>query len=98
MVVWYIVMRTPEYPEGRPLIVVANDVTHNAGSFGPCEDLVFYRASELARRLGIPRIFLAANTGARIRLAEEVKVAFKVSWTDEKNPLMVRPLVFLLVF
>ncbi|KAM7536286.1 hypothetical protein Aperf_G00000086942 [Anoplocephala perfoliata] len=88
MIVWYIVMRTPEYPEGRPLIAIANDVTHNAGSFGPCEDLVFYRASELARRLGIPRIFLAANTGARIRLAEEVKAAFKIAWTDEKNPLM----------
>ncbi|KAM3178213.1 hypothetical protein ACTXT7_003019 [Hymenolepis weldensis] len=88
MVVWYIVMRTPEYPEGRPMIVIANDVTHNAGSFGPCEDLVFYRASELARRLGIPRIFLAANTGARIRLAEEVKAAFKVAWADETNPIM----------
>nr|CDS18174.1 acetyl coenzyme A carboxylase 1 [Echinococcus granulosus] len=88
MVVWYIVMRTPEYPEGRPLIVIANDVTHNAGSFGPCEDLVFYRASELARRLGIPRIFLAANTGARIRLAEEVKAVFRIAWADEKHPQM----------
>ncbi|VDK32010.1 unnamed protein product [Taenia asiatica] len=88
MVVWYIVIRTPEYPEGRPLIVIANDVTHNAGSFGPCEDLVFYRASELARRLGIPRIFLAANTGARIRLAEEVKAVFKIAWTDETHPQM----------
>ncbi|VDO07351.1 unnamed protein product [Rodentolepis nana] len=88
MVVWHIVIRTPEYPEGRPMIVIANDVTHNAGSFGPCEDLVFYRASELARRLGIPRIFLAANTGARIRLAEEVKAAFKVAWVDETNPVM----------
>ncbi|KAL5104803.1 Acetyl-CoA carboxylase [Taenia crassiceps] len=88
MVVWYIVIRTPEYPEGRPIIVISNDVTHNAGSFGPCEDLVFYRASELARRLGIPRIFLAANTGARIRLAEEVKAVFRIAWTDEKHPQM----------
>uniref|UniRef100_A0A0R3X0R7 Acetyl-CoA carboxylase n=1 Tax=Hydatigena taeniaeformis TaxID=6205 RepID=A0A0R3X0R7_HYDTA len=88
MVVWYILMRTPEYPEGRPIIVIANDATHNAGSFGPCEDLIFYRASALARSLGIPRIFLAANTGARIRLAEEVKAVFRIAWTDEKHPQM----------
>ncbi len=83
---WHIVMSTPEYPEGRPIILIANDVTHNAGSFGPTEDLIFYRASELARRLGIPRIFLAANTGARIRLADEVKAVFKIDWVDEKHP------------
>ena len=94
MIVWYMILRTPEYPEGRPIIVIANDVTHNAGSFGPCEDLVFYRASEFARRLGIPRIFLAANTGARIRLAEEVKSVFKIAWVDGKNPHMVSICIF----
>ncbi|KAL7058134.1 hypothetical protein AAHC03_016978 [Spirometra sp. Aus1] len=86
IVVWKMVMKTLEFPGGRPVIVIANDVTHKAGSFGPAEDLIFYRASELARRLGIPRVFIAANTGARIRLAEEVKAVFKVAWIDDSNP------------
>ena len=34
-------MLTPEYPEGRDVIVIANDITHQIGSFGPQEDLVF---------------------------------------------------------
>ncbi|KAL3309502.1 hypothetical protein Ciccas_011952, partial [Cichlidogyrus casuarinus] len=86
MVVWYMVLKTPEYPQGRPVVVIANDVTIKAGSFGPAEDLVFARASQLARRLGIPRVYLAANTGARIRLADEVKPYFKVEWYDENRP------------
>uniref|UniRef100_A0A183SYC7 Ras-GEF domain-containing protein n=1 Tax=Schistocephalus solidus TaxID=70667 RepID=A0A183SYC7_SCHSO len=86
IVVWKMIMKTLEFPGGRPVIVIANDVTHKAGSFGPAEDLMFYRASELARRLGIPRVFIAANTGARIRLAEEVKAVYKVAWVDDANP------------
>ncbi|CAI2197706.1 6393_t:CDS:2, partial [Funneliformis geosporum] len=38
----------------------------------PKEDQFFYKPTELARSLGIPRVYLAANSGARIRLAEEV--------------------------
>ncbi|VDN38287.1 unnamed protein product [Dibothriocephalus latus] len=89
IVVWKMLMKTLEFPEGRPVIVIANDVTHKAGSFGPAEDLIFFRASELARRLGIPRVFIAANTGARIRLAEEVKAVYKVAWIDDANPVKV---------
>ncbi|CAI2201540.1 19057_t:CDS:2, partial [Funneliformis geosporum] len=33
---------------------------------------IFYKATELARSLGIPRVYMAANSGARIGLAEEV--------------------------
>lgn len=35
---------------------------------------------------GVPRIYLAANSGARIGLADEVKDQFKVQWIDEQNP------------
>ena len=52
MVAWKLELFTPEYPEGRQIIVVANDITHNIGSFGPIEDLVFYKASEYAREKG----------------------------------------------
>ncbi|CAI2199308.1 15736_t:CDS:2, partial [Funneliformis geosporum] len=36
------------------------------------EDQFFYKATELARSLRISRVYLSANSGARIGLAEEV--------------------------
>ncbi|ORZ00046.1 acetyl-CoA carboxylase [Lobosporangium transversale] len=86
MVAWIFTLRTPEYPEGRQIIVIANDITYNIGSFGPEEDFVFYKASELARKLGIPRIYLSANSGARIGLANEVISLFNSCWNDPENP------------
>ncbi|KAG0050037.1 acetyl-coenzyme-A carboxylase, partial [Linnemannia elongata] len=86
MVAWIFTLRTPEYPEGRQIIVIANDITYNIGSFGPEEDLVFYKASELARKLGIPRVYLSANSGARIGLASEVIGLFNSCWNDASNP------------
>lgn len=77
---------TPEYPAGRDIIVIANDLTVNIGSFGPLEDLVFCLASKEARRLKIPRIYISANSGARIGLAEEVKSLFKIAWEDSQEP------------
>ncbi|KAI8988392.1 acetyl-CoA carboxylase [Mycotypha africana] len=86
MVAWMMTLRTPEYPSGRRIIAIANDITFKIGSFGVAEDLVFYKASELARSLGIPRVYLSANSGARIGLAEELIGQFKVAWKDETNP------------
>jgi len=43
-------------------------------------------ASELARLSGLPRIYLAANSGARLGLAEEIKHLFHVAWEDPDNP------------
>ncbi|XP_031712065.1 acetyl-CoA carboxylase isoform X1 [Anarrhichthys ocellatus] len=82
MVAFRMKMKTPEYPEGRDIIVICNDITHMIGSFGPQEDELFLRASELARAEGIPRIYVAANSGARIGLAEEIKHMFQVAWID----------------
>lgn len=79
-------MRTPEYPAGRSVIVIANDITHQIGSFGPAEDHLFHLASELARKEGIPRIYIAANSGARIGFAEEVKQKFKIAWNNPADP------------
>lgn len=28
MVAWMLTLRTPEYPEGRQLVLIANDITH----------------------------------------------------------------------
>ncbi|XP_037633326.1 acetyl-CoA carboxylase isoform X2 [Sebastes umbrosus] len=86
MVAFKMKMKTPEYPEGRDVIVICNDITHMIGSFGPQEDELFLRASELARAEGIPRIYVAANSGARIGLAEEIKHMFQVAWIDPNDP------------
>lgn len=37
MLAWHVMMRTPEYPEGREIVVIANDVTFQSGSFGVAE-------------------------------------------------------------
>ncbi|BFZ56498.1 acetyl-coenzyme-A carboxylase [Savitreella phatthalungensis] len=86
MVAWLCVAKTPEYPKGRRMILVANDITYKIGSFGPQEDRYFHKATELARKLGIPRIYLSANSGARIGIAEELIPLFSVAWHDPSNP------------
>ena len=45
MLAWKLTMLTPEYPEGRQVIVIANDITHMIGSFGPLEDQLFMVSS-----------------------------------------------------
>lgn len=57
MVAWRIVLSTPEYPEGREMILIANDLTYLIGSFGPKEDMLFHKASILARELRVPRVW-----------------------------------------
>ncbi|XP_048411956.1 acetyl-CoA carboxylase 2 isoform X2 [Stegostoma tigrinum] len=86
MVAWKMNLKTPEYPEGRDIVVICNDLTYKTGSFGPEEDLLFLRASQLARMEGIPRIYIAANSGARIGLAEEIRNMFQVAWEDSDDP------------
>jgi len=85
MVAWRMTLLTPEYPQGRDIIVIANDMTFMIGSFGIREDKLFLHASELSRKLKIPRIYIAANSGARIGLAEEIKHLFRISWIDESD-------------
>ena len=82
MVAWKILLRTPQYPSGRYVYVIANDITHRAGSFGREEDELFNRVSKLARAEGVPRLYITANSGARIGMADEVKRVFKVKWVD----------------
>ncbi|OJJ01421.1 hypothetical protein ASPVEDRAFT_41004 [Aspergillus versicolor CBS 583.65] len=86
MVGWLVTARTPEYPAGRRFIIVANDITFQIGSFGPLEDKFFHKCTELARKLGIPRIYLSANSGARIGMAEELIPYFSVAWNNPDKP------------
>ncbi|KIP02998.1 hypothetical protein PHLGIDRAFT_130424 [Phlebiopsis gigantea 11061_1 CR5-6] len=86
MVGWAFTLRTPEYPQGRRAVIIANDITYKIGSFGPAEDQFFYLASKYAREHGLPRIYLSANSGARIGLAEEVMSLFSCAWNDPSHP------------
>ncbi|KAJ7965672.1 Acetyl CoA carboxylase [Quillaja saponaria] len=86
MVAWFMEMCTPEFPSGRTIMVVANDVTFKAGSFGPKEDAFFLAVTDLACAKKLPLIYLAANSGARLGVAGEVKTRFRVGWSDELNP------------
>lgn len=58
MVAWRMVLCTPEYPNGRELILISNDLTIYIGSFGPKEDILFHKASVLARERKCPRVNL----------------------------------------
>ncbi|KAL8999914.1 MAG: hypothetical protein Q9169_001320 [Polycauliona sp. 2 TL-2023] len=86
MVGWICTAKTPEYPRGRRFIIVANDITFKIGSFGPMEDKFFFKCTELARKLGIPRIYLSANSGARIGMAEELIPYFSAAWNNPDKP------------
>ena len=85
MVGWIVTAKTPEYPRGRRFVIVANDITFKIGSFGPTEDKFFNKCTELARKLGIPRIYLSANSGARIGMADELIPHFSVAWNDRRK-------------
>jgi len=86
MVAWKVTMKTPEYPEGREVVFIANDVTVQSGSFGVPEDEVFFKASKFARENKLPRVYIACNSGARIGLVEDLKPKFNIKFVDEANP------------
>jgi acetyl-CoA carboxylase/biotin carboxylase 1 len=86
MLAWHVTMKTPEYPEGRDVVVIANDVTVKSGSFSVAEDDVYYKASEYARKLKIPRVYIACNAGARIGLYDDLKSKIKLKFYDDSNP------------
>mmetsp|Transcript_26894 Transcript_26894/g.75704 ORF Transcript_26894/g.75704 Transcript_26894/m.75704 type:complete len:1855 (+) Transcript_26894:1371-6935(+) len=88
MVGWRCTLHTPEYPEGREIILIANDCTFQSGSFGVPEDEFYYAASKLARHEGLPRIYIACNAGARIGLVEELKDKINIAWNEPANPSM----------
>ncbi|KAF8826420.1 hypothetical protein HHX47_DHR5000310 [Lentinula edodes] len=69
---WIFTMRTPEFPQGRRVVVVANDITYKIGSFCPMEDQFFYLVTQYARELGLPRIYLrASGEGSPLPILDE---------------------------
>ncbi|CAJ1399376.1 unnamed protein product [Effrenium voratum] len=86
MLAWRLLLRTPEFPDGRSVVLIANDVTHQAGSFGVAEDAFFKKATEYARKRGLPRVYIACNSGARVGLVDEIMPKLKVQWKDASDP------------
>ncbi|TFK39984.1 acetyl CoA carboxylase [Crucibulum laeve] len=86
MVGWVFTLRTPESPLGRRAVVIANDITFKIGSFGPLEDQFFFLATQYARDHGLPRIYLSANSGARLGIAEEALPLISAAWNDNAHP------------
>ncbi|KAG8091440.1 hypothetical protein GUJ93_ZPchr0012g20998 [Zizania palustris] len=86
IVAWIMKLSTPEFPSGREIVVVANDVTFKVGSFGPREDAFFDAVTNLACERKLPLIYLSATAGARLGVAEEIKSCFHVGWSDDESP------------
>ncbi len=86
MVAWHMVIRTAHNTSPQDIIVISNDIDFEIGSFGVEEDRLFAAASRLARRNKWPRIFLSANSGARIGLADELRTLLTPKWIDPKVP------------
>lgn len=78
MVAWRVRLIVPEYPEGREVIIIANDISHQIGSFSMREHNLYNAASKLSREEGLPRIYIAANSGARIGLSSDVSLPFVI--------------------
>jgi acetyl-CoA carboxylase/biotin carboxylase 1 len=60
------------------IVAIANDITFASGAFGPREDAVFKAATEWAMAERLPVVYLAANSGARVGLANELKQCIQV--------------------
>lgn len=60
------------------IVAIANDITFNSGAFGPREDAAFKAATEYALAERLPVVYLAANSGARVGLATELKKCIRV--------------------
>jgi Carboxyl transferase domain len=78
VVVWSLLLRTPEWPHGRHAIAVANDITFAAGAFGPREHAMFRAAADLSIRRQLPLLYLAANSGAKVGLDQKLKQLMQV--------------------
>ncbi|CAD7971753.1 unnamed protein product [Amoebophrya sp. A25] len=85
MICWVVHMRTPEFPDGRFFVLVANDITHKAGSFGVPEDRMYQRAAEFARATGLPFVYISANSGARVGMVDGLENAVKPHFSKDNS-------------
>lgn len=99
IIAWRVNIRSPEAENGRELIVVSGDMTFKGGSVSMEEDILFAGAAKIARDEGIPFVYFAEGSGARIGLATIVTQRLSydgsddVFFVDEKTFTLLEPLV-----
>ena len=99
IVAWRVSIRSPEAETGRELIVVSGDMTHKGGSVSIEEDILFAESARMARDDGIPFVYFAEGSGARIGLATIVTQRLSyddgqdVFFVDQKTYSLLEPLV-----
>ncbi|MFW3146919.1 MAG: carboxyl transferase domain-containing protein [Thermoplasmatota archaeon] len=99
IVAWRVHIRSPEAESGRELIVVSGDMTLKGGSVSTEEDVLFAGAAKIARDEGIPFVYFAEGSGARIGLATIVTQRLSyddredVFFVDERTYSLLEPLV-----
>jgi acetyl-CoA carboxylase carboxyltransferase component/biotin carboxyl carrier protein len=70
---------------GQEIVVVGNDITFVNGSFGAKESQFYVAASKYAAEKGLPRIYISANSGARIEVDNKLRSSFMIEWNDNGN-------------
>ena len=85
MIAWKMTLFVPEYPEGRDIIVIANDITFQIGTFGPREDKLYMKASELSRAHKIPRIYLSGMSRGGYFISQSVLQMLFIAATDNTS-------------
>ncbi len=99
IVAWSIRIKTPEAESGRELILVSGDMTIKGGSVSMEEDILFSGAARIAREEGIPFVYFAEGSGARIGLATIVTQRLSYDekrdlfYVDEERYNLLRPLI-----
>lgn len=99
IVAWRVRINTPEAVSGREFVVVSGDMTLKGGSVSMEEDILFAGSARLAREEGIPFVYFAEGSGARIGLATIVTQRLSYDrerdlfFVDERTFSLLKPLV-----
>nr|CAD2158339.1 unnamed protein product [Meloidogyne enterolobii] len=86
MIAWEMQIWTPDSPHGRTIVLISNDITFQMGSFSMREHRLYQKASEYSRINKMPRVYIAANSGARIGFASDIKNHLNIVWNDDDRP------------
>ena len=86
MLAWHCTMKTPEYPEGREMVIIANDVTVQSGLVRREGGRLLRGCLPLLAQQGPPAALHRLQQRRTHRPRGVLKPLFKVAWKDESNP------------
>jgi biotin carboxylase/acetyl-CoA carboxylase carboxyltransferase component len=79
MVAWQIVLRSLQ-----TIVVIANDITVDLGTFSYPEEHFFTEISKYCRKHKYPRVYIACNSGAKLHFRDNLMERVKIM-LNEKN-------------